>query len=94
MKILYRILALIFFIIILVSAILYVESQNPFMILILSLGIFLLPLFTTLGFPVETVEPNWELICIGNDNKVYYDKERGMYKVEFSSGQSCVFDEY
>ena len=42
----------------------------------------------------KTVESNWDLISIGNDHKVYYDKERGMYKVEFSNGQSCIFDKY
>ena len=42
----------------------------------------------------KVVEPNWELISVGNDSKIYYDKERGMYKVEFSNGRSCVFDEY
>ena len=46
-------------------------------------------------FPTKTVESNyWNLIDISNDYKVYYDKERGMYKVEFSNGQSCIFDEY
>lgn len=37
---------------------------------------------------------SWELISIGTDHNVYYDKERGMYKVEFSSGEWCIFDEY
>ena len=42
----------------------------------------------------KAVESIWDLISIGNDCKVYYDKDRGMYKVEFSSGQLCIFDEY
>lgn len=37
---------------------------------------------------------SWELISISDNHHVYYDKERGMYKVEFSSGQWCIFDEY
>lgn len=37
---------------------------------------------------------NWELICLGDNHKVYYDKDKGQYMVEFDSGEYCVFDEY